>query len=188
MACAWSLSLHPDKFDVEVWEALPEPGGVASTCEIRGGEEINDQVQGGAPSYRNNLLFFSEFGFEPHDVDFKISFGKGDYWWSNHGHESDLVKRLAPEIKRFGKLLRWINRFELFFIFVSIESVLKFFRFDKEFQARMVFPLTALFFGTGNQTHRVSAAIIARVFLDPQLRLFQYSPTRLLDEVRNKKL
>ena len=47
----------------------------------------------------------------------------------------------------------------------------------------MVFPLTALFFGTGNQTPRVSAAVVARVFLDPQLRLFEYSPKRLLDDV-----
>lgn len=93
MACAWSLSRFPDRFAVEVWEALPEVGGVASTCAINGGackvggwllvlpaavvqaasfsvdslnlppshlpgEEINDQVQGGAPSYLNNLLFF----------------------------------------------------------------------------------------------------------------------------------
>lgn len=121
MACAWSLSRFPERFEVEVWEALPETGGVASTCAIDGGarstfcsgaacgtwdmamdvylraccwarsasalqcllaavsmaglgaipsnslnrrragpagEEINDQVQGGAPSYRNNLLFF----------------------------------------------------------------------------------------------------------------------------------
>lgn len=47
----------------------------------------------------------------------------------------------------------------------------------------MVFPLTALFFGTGNQTPYVSAAVIARVFLDPELRLFEYSSTSLLDQV-----
>lgn len=38
MACAWSLSRFPERFDVEVWEALPETGGVASTCAINGGE------------------------------------------------------------------------------------------------------------------------------------------------------
>jgi len=47
----------------------------------------------------------------------------------------------------------------------------------------MVYPLTALFFGTGNQTPSVSAAVIARVFLDPRLRLFEYSSKRLLDDV-----
>ncbi len=38
----------------------------------------------------------------------------------------------------------------------------------------------ALFFGTGNQTPNVASAIIARVFLDPKLRLFDYCPERLL--------
>lgn len=37
MACAWSLSRFPERFAVEVWEALPEVGGVASTCAIDGG-------------------------------------------------------------------------------------------------------------------------------------------------------
>lgn len=55
--------------------------------------------------------------------------------------------------------------------------------FSEDFQNRMVFPLTALFFGTGNQTPYVSAAVVARVFLDPELRLFEYSPKYLLDEV-----
>lgn len=168
---------------MHVWEALDEPGGVASTCSIPGGEEINDQVQGGAPSYRNNLLLFEEFGFKPHEVDLKIAFGMGAHWWSNHGLKSELVQRLGPEIKKFGKVLTWINRLEFIFVFVPIESVLRWWGFSKEFQTRMVFPLTALFFGTGNQTHRVSAAVVARVFLDPQLRLFHYSPERLLDEV-----
>ena len=46
----------------------------------------------------------------------------------------------------------------------------------------MVYPLTALFFGTGNQTPHVASAIIARVFLDPDLRLFDYDPQRLLSQ------
>lgn len=37
MACAWSLSRFPERFEVEVWETLPETGGVASTCAIDGG-------------------------------------------------------------------------------------------------------------------------------------------------------
>lgn len=38
MACAWSLSRFTERYEVEVWEALPHPGGVASTCGIAGGE------------------------------------------------------------------------------------------------------------------------------------------------------
>jgi predicted NAD/FAD-binding protein len=182
MACAWSLSRFPERFEVEVWESLPYVGGVASSCAIAGGEEINDQVQGGAPSYRNNLLFFKEFGFEPHDVQFRIAFGTGESAWTNHS-DSALVQRLQPEIERFGRALRWVYRLEPLFAFIPINQVLRWWGFSDAFRNEMVFPLTALFFGTGNQTPHVSAAIVARVFLDPQLRLFQYSPKRLLDEV-----
>ncbi len=52
-ACAWSLSRFPERFEVHVWEALPVPGGVASSLRVKNGEVLlNDQVQGGAPSYR----------------------------------------------------------------------------------------------------------------------------------------
>ncbi|GAB4821602.1 hypothetical protein N2152v2_008648 [Parachlorella kessleri] len=182
MACAWSLSRHPDKFDVHLWESLPQVGGVASTCEVAPGVEVNDQVQGGAPSYRNNLLFFKEFGFEPHPVELRVAFGTGDSAWTNHS-DSKLVRRLQPEIERFGRVLKWVHRLEPIFIFVPINKVLRWWGFSSAFATEMVFPLTALFFGTGNQTPHVSAAVIARVFLDPQLRLFQYSPKRLLDDV-----
>ena len=190
MACAWSLSRHSDTFDVTVLEELREAGGVASTSTIRSTqpgapeeEDINDQVQGGAPSYRNNLLFFKEFGFEPHEVEFKIAFGTGEYAWKNYGEQSELVKRLQKDIERFGKVLKMCYRFEPIFVFIPIHKVLKWWGFSEEFQTRMVFPLTALFFGTGNQTPYVSAAVIARVFLDPELRLFEYSSTSLLDQV-----
>lgn len=36
-ACAWSLARHPKKFEVHVWEALPVPGGVASSCTVKDG-------------------------------------------------------------------------------------------------------------------------------------------------------
>lgn len=147
MACAWSLARYPDRFDVTVLESLPEVGGVGSTCEISGGEEINDQVQGGAPSYRNNLLLFKQFGFEHHEVDLKIAFGTNEYAWTNHGADSELVRRLAPEIERFGRALRWVYRFEPIFVFVPIDVVLQWWGFSDDFRTRMVFPLTALFFG-----------------------------------------
>ena len=35
----------------------------------------------------------------------------------------------------------------------------------------MVYPLVALFFGTGNQTPFISSAILERVFMDPSMRL-----------------
>ena len=80
---------------------------------------------------------------------------------------------MRRETRRFGTLIRWISRLEPLFIFVRIQTVLRLFRFSPEFGERMVYPLVALFFGTGNQTPSVSAAVIARVFMDKSMAIFQ---------------
>jgi len=110
----------------------------------------------------------------------KVSFGKDKYTWSNIGPPSELIQRLRPEIERFGVLLKWIDFFQIVFVFISIQNILWLFQFSKEFGDRMIYPLVALFFGTGNQTPHVSALIISKVFLDAKLRLFDYCPKRLL--------
>lgn len=112
----------------------------------------------------------------------RIAFGLGDKHWTNHS-PSELTARLQPEIEKFGKVLRWISRFEPLFVFVPIRTVLRWWGFSEDFRNHMIFPLVALFFGTGNQTPHVAAAVIARVFLDPDLRLFDYCPRRLLNSV-----
>eukprot|EP00798_Chlamydomonas_sp_ICE-L_P016265 gene16265-22444_t len=182
-ACAWSLSRFPEKFEVHVWEALDVPGGVASSCVVKDGKyTINDQVQGGAPSYRHNLRLLELFGFKPERVDMRIAFGTGEKQWTNHS-PSEMTDKLEKEIASFGKLLWWISKLEPIFIFVPIAALLRLFRYSQDFRNIMVLPLVALFFGTGNQTSSVSSAVIARVFLDPRLRLFDYCPKRLLNSV-----
>jgi predicted NAD/FAD-binding protein len=184
-AAAYSLSRSPDKFDVSLWEAAGVLGGVATSENLNLPDgttvRINDGVQGGSLSYRNIHALHSCLGLPaPHRVNMTVTFGKGKWAWSNIGPETELVCRLRPEIARFESVLRWVDRMALIFAFVPIRRVLKLWGFANEFGERMVYPLTALFFGTGNRTPEVSAAIIARVFLDPQLRLFDYSPERLL--------
>lgn len=186
-AAAWSLSRFPEKFDVTVIDPAPRAGGVATSIPIRdaSGSDaklyINDGVQGGAYSYRNVLQLHKMMGFDVSPVDMKISFGNGDAAWTNY-LDSKLTQRLQPEIKRFGSVLKWINRLEALFIVIPIRAVLKLFRFSDDFCNGMVYPLVALFFGTGNQTPFVSAAVIARVFLDSQLRIFEYDEKRLLSQ------
>lgn len=183
MACAWSLARFQEKFDVHVWEAAPQAGGVATSEELKTGQFINDGVQGGSSSYRNSLLLHQLFGFEPEPVGFRVCFGKGGYSWNNYAEEKELtpfLKEMGPEIARFGRLLKWVMRFEVVFVMMSIQRLLKLFRFSQGFGDHMVYPLVALFFGTGNKTPQVSSAIIARVFLDPDLCLFPYDPQRLL--------
>ena len=126
-----------------------------------------------------NLI--QEHGFETSPVHMMISFGKDATAWTNYT-DSDLTKKLRKDIARFEGTLKFINRLEAVFIFLPISKVLKWFGYSEEFMYHMVFPLTALFFGTGNQTPNVSAAIVARVFLDDDLRLFDYDTERLLSQ------
>jgi hypothetical protein len=61
--------------------------------------------------------------------------------------------------------------------------MLKIFRFSHDFGDRMVYPLVALFFGTGNQTPHISSAILERVFMDPSMKLFEYNDKSLLASI-----
>uniref|UniRef100_A0A2C9K765 Amine oxidase domain-containing protein n=1 Tax=Biomphalaria glabrata TaxID=6526 RepID=A0A2C9K765_BIOGL len=183
IAAAYSLGKHAEKFEVHIWDKSSFPGGVATTEPIEGpgNLRINDGVQGGCPTYRNTLNLMAEFGLATTPVKMMISFGKGPTFWTNHS-TTELIRNYKEEIKRFGGTLRLINKLEFFFIFVPISLVLNWFGYSKSFCYEMVFPLTALFFGTGNQTPNVSAAIVARVFLDDDLRLFDYDPENLLSQ------
>lgn len=180
-AAAYSLSKHPEKFNVEVWEKRSVPGGVACSSNVKGDVFVNYGVQGGTPSYRNTLLMMKEYNFEPSPVHMMISFGKEKTHWTNYA-KSPLTEKLKDEIKRFEEVLKKINRFEFFYIFIPMWKVLKWNGFSEDFANEMVFPLTALFFGTGNRTPYVSAAIMARVFLDEDLRLFDYDSELLLSQ------
>ena len=182
LSCAWSLACDPRKrFRVSVWDAAARPGGVATTEEVARGVSINDGVQGAPPTYHNLLRLHKELGFTPHEIRMRISFGRGDRAWSNY-EQRPVQQRFESEIERFGRVLRWWHRFEPLFIAIPINVALRTFGFSAEFGSAMVYPLVALFFGTGNQTMSVPAALIARVFLDPELRIFEYDPKWLLSQ------
>ena len=177
MSTAWSLARSLKDVEVTIIEPCPCLGGVACTKEMNG-QVINYGVQGGAPaSHRNIISLIREFGEDIDDAHLSVSFGKGEYHWSNY-EDSGLQQRLQPDIQRFGRLIKWISRLEFLTLFLSIDTVMKWSRLSQEFRERMVYPLVALFFGTGNQTPNMSAAIVARVFNDPSLALFEYSPKR----------
>jgi len=63
---------------------------------------------------------------------------------------------------------------------IPINIMLRMFFFSKDFGDKMVFPLIALFLGTGNQTANVSCAILERLFDDPNMKLWDYDPETLL--------
>jgi len=139
-------------------------------------------LQGGAESYNNVKNLHDMVGDSMRsDAAMKVSFGMGAHNWTNIA-DGALLQRMRPEIKSFGSVLRWIHRLEPITAFIPIDPLLKLLAFSPEFRHRLVIPLVALFFGTGNRTSNVSAALIARVFHDPRLRLFDYDPDRLLSQ------
>jgi len=93
---------------------------------------------------------------------YRISFGKGENFWTNV-FPSPLTERLASDIRKFGRVLKIIKLLELVFALLPVYVLLRLFRLSKDFGERMVYPLTALFFGTGNQTPYVASAILVSI-------------------------
>ena len=93
------------------------------------------------------------------------------------------MEELREDIERFAKTLRAIERFEALYAFVSVERALRWHGHSKAFRDLVVYATTAaLFFGTGNCTKKVSSVLLARVFNDDRLRLYDYDPVRFMSE------
>ncbi|KAF9463968.1 hypothetical protein BDZ94DRAFT_582884 [Collybia nuda] len=188
MSAAYAFSQHPDRFDVTLYERSSSPGGMATSTPINqdkyGASYINDGVQGASPVFHNTYAIFERLGFSASDVGMQVSFGKDaeTEFWSNV-FPSQVIDKFSADIKKFGKVLKIIKMFEPVFAIISVNAMLKIFRFSKEFGETIVFPLVALFFGTGNQTPFISSAILERVFMDPNMRLFEYSPESFLASI-----
>lgn len=189
MASAYSLSLSPEKFKVSLYDKQVSVGGSATSYQLPdpdyyGADYINDGVQGGSPVFFNTFKMFEEvLGFKATEVGLQVSFGKGkESFWSNV-FPSELVDKFQDDIKKFGRTLHTIKRLEPIFAVIPVDRMLKLFRFSPDFGERMIFPLVALFFGTGNETKHISSAILERVFLDPSMRLFEFSEESLLASV-----
>lgn len=180
MAAAYSLS-RSDCFEVVVYDQAPVCGGVATSAPVAG-VDINDGVQGGAAGTYNNVLeLHRRHGFEPKTVPLNVSFGQGEHRWDNSAREmTPFMKRMQPEFARFAWWMRLVHRCEVPFMLVKIEWFLKLLRFSDDFANYMVLALTALFFGTGNSTRHVPAAVVARVFCDPEFRIFQLDEERFV--------
>lgn len=110
---------------------------------------MNDGVQGGSPVFAHTQNFFKKYGHAAQDVKLQVAFGKGkDGFWTNC-FPSHLVDRFSADIKKFGKVLKLIKWTMPILGIVPIRIMLRMFFFNKEFGEKMVFPLIALFLGTG---------------------------------------
>lgn len=90
------------------------------------------------------------------------------------------MARFASDIRKFGLLLRLVKWTMPVLGLVPISIMLRLMFFSKDFGEKMVYPLVALFLGTGNQTANVPSAIVERMFDDPDMKLWDYDPGSLL--------
>ena len=128
-------------------------GGQATSISLDkdkyGTSWMNDGVQGGSPVFKHTFNFFKRYGHEPKDVKLQVAFGKGkDGFWTNC-FPSNLVDQFSGDIQKFGKVLKLIKWTMPVLGLIPIRIMLRMFFFSKDFGDKMVFPLIALFLGTG---------------------------------------
>lgn len=167
-----------------MFESAQHVGGQATSIELDqnkyGASWLNDGVQGGSGIFRHTFNFFRKYGYEPQEVKLQVAFGKGkDSFWTNV-FPSPLVDNLSGEIKKLGKLLKWIKYTLPITGILPVHLLLRLCRFSSDFSNKMVLPLLALFLGTGNQTPNVPSALLERLFDDPNMSLWDYDPDTLL--------
>ena len=105
------------------------------------------------------LFYAREGGAKSNHDIYRISFGKGEDFWTNV-FPSSLTAKFQHDIAKFGRVLKTIKKLEVPFALIPVHVMLRMFRFSKDFGEKMVYPLVALFFGTGNQTPFISCAIL----------------------------
>jgi NAD(P)-binding Rossmann-like domain len=153
MSCAATLSNHPSQFTITLIEREQVVGGQATSASLDseryGADFLNDGVQGGSEIFAHTFRFFRQMGYEPSPVDLQISFARGkDGFWGNV-FPSQLISEFGRDIRRFGWVLKVVHWFEIIFSLVPVWLLLRIFLFSKRFGDRMVYPLMALFLGTG---------------------------------------
>ncbi|GAA5949729.1 hypothetical protein JCM3765_007665 [Sporobolomyces pararoseus] len=172
MACADQLSLPQNRelFDVTLVDAVGYCGGQAFSIPIEKerfkSSFLNQGVQGGSHIYHHTFHMFSKQGVQAEPVDLEVSFGKGEYFWTN-SFPTKLIEKHQKEIKRFKwavKVMRW---FEIFFAIIPIKVSLKMFMFSDDFIERMIYPALALFLGTGNATPNLPTVMLERLYTSP---------------------
>ncbi|PVG03214.1 FAD/NAD(P)-binding domain-containing protein [Serendipita vermifera] len=176
-------------YKVTVIERTNTCGGMATSEKIDstkfGASYINDGVQGCSPQFANTFAVFDTIlGFKPADINLQVSFGRdiNEDFWSNV-FTSNVIDKYTADIQKFGKVLKIIKSMEPVFGLIPVDVMLSMFRFSPGFGDVIVYPLVALFMGTGQQTPYVSSVILERLFLDPSMKLFEFSPESFLASI-----
>ena len=181
MSTAHHLSQHPDKFEVNLIDAVYYCGVQAFSAplnkEKHGASLFNQGVQGGSYIFHHTLTMFARQGYHADPVKLQVSFGKDETFWTNV-FPTDLLARHQKEIKRFATMLHFIRWFEIFFALIPLKILMKLFFFSEEFANTVALPMVALFLGTGNATPDVPTIMLERLCTSPTYGMW-YPPDKL---------
>ena len=158
LGVAWALNRHPDQFDFRVFEAQSQVGGNAITADMPQDDgtsiPFDISVTACIPTvYHHIVLFMQQHGIELVDTRFSYSvkYRGGIY---AHDFDSEIRRKLQPEIEKFQKVLRrlkWfgrLNRSRSRFLnalnpynYISMGAVLNFGRFSGDFRYKILKPM-----------------------------------------------
>ncbi|QLE70253.1 hypothetical protein FGW37_00255 [Streptomyces rectiverticillatus] len=158
LGAAWALSRHPDRFDVEVYEAAPTLGGNARTEDFpqRDGGTVPADIAVTAfiPSvYHHYAELLRRLGIEAVTSRFSYAVHYGDDVYA-HDLDTPLRRRLAGDIAAFRRLLRTVGRFNTLskrpsfttavfnpFNYVTMRRTLDLWGISQEFRYKILKPL-----------------------------------------------
>ncbi|ETN41287.1 uncharacterized protein HMPREF1541_03222 [Cyphellophora europaea CBS 101466] len=170
MAAAHHLSNHPDKFNVNLVDAVDYCGGQAFSMpldkEKHGASWFNQGVQGGSSIFHHTLTMFARQGYHADPVNLQVSFGRGDNFWTNV-FPTQFIAKHQKEVKKLNFVLRFMRWFEVFFMLIPMKIFFRLFLFSTEFVNNVALPMTALFLGTGNATPEVPTIMLERLTTSP---------------------
>ena len=178
LGAAWALHRHPDRFEFRLYEANDRLGGNAVTAEMPqedgGPVPFDISVTACIPSVYNHILLLMErFGIELLDTRFSYSVRYRGRVYA-HDFDSDIRAELAPEIRKFQRILRilhrigWLSRakskllnFLNPFNYISMGALLNLAGFSGDFRYKVLKPMFVNFLMATN-VFDMPAALFAR--------------------------
>jgi uncharacterized protein len=158
LGAAWALNRHPERYEIRLFEANPTLGGNAVTVDMPQDDgpsiPFDISVTACIPTvYHNYVQFLQQHGIKLLDTRFSYSVRyRGDIY--AHNFNSEVRKQLRPEIDKFQKLLRFLQKFNVFnksrsqmiamlnpFNYVSMATLLNIGRFSGDFRYKILKPL-----------------------------------------------
>ena len=158
LGVAWALNKHPDRFDFRLYEANDRIGGNAVTFDMPQADgtsiPFDISVTACIPRvYHHIVQFMKQHNIELIDTKFSYSVKYHDEIYA-HDLDSNIRRKLQPEIVKFQKVLTFLKTFNCLnrsrltllamlnpFNYVSMGAVLNWGNFSGDFRYKVLKPM-----------------------------------------------